>query len=89
MNKNAEKKRPVKPNKRWNETLAPYLPHVQKRGFVAEVVRQLEAGGCPTQRQQVDRWLHANPTKRTEPLAGMGMELVEAMDRAVHVMEGR
>lgn len=56
------------------------------RGFMAELVRQLEDMGMIVQRQAVGRWLHRDRAKRTQPSFGMGLILLEAGTRAERVL---
>ena len=66
---------------RWDRMIAPHLASVKKRGFVAQVVRELErlAPGRTWHRQQVDRWMSPDQEKRIQPLAGVGLLLIDAL----------
>lgn len=70
---------------RWNRELEPFIRVVKRRGFVARTVRELNrvSQGRKWHRQQVDRWLDPDPGKRSEPLAGIGLVLIDAMKRAI------
>lgn len=68
---------------RWERELRPILKQVKTHGFVAELVRELNRISKPRvwYRQQIDRYLHPDPAKRIEPLAGIGLVLIEAVRR--------
>lgn len=69
--------------RRWAAELRPVLKMAETRGFVAELVRELNRVSKPKvwMRQQVDRYLHPDPAKRIEPLAGIGMVFLDAAKR--------
>lgn len=73
---------------RWARELEPFLQAVKRRGFVAKTVRELNrvSQGRKWHRQQIDRWLDPDPEKRSEPLAGIGLVLIDAMRRAISGM---
>jgi hypothetical protein len=77
--------------RRWAAELRPVLKMAETRGFVAELVRELNRVSKPKvwMRQQVDRYLHPDPEKRIEPLAGIGLVFLDAAKRTWTKMNHR
>lgn len=61
------------------ERLMPLIKYVaDNRGSTAEVQRRLKLkSGKQWNRENVQRWLHPEAKKRTQPLFGVGLLLVE------------
>lgn len=74
---------------RWARELEPFIKLTKRRGFVARTVRELNrvSQGRKWHRQQIDRWLEPDPEKRSEPLAGIGLVLIDAMKRAITALD--
>lgn len=77
--------------RRWAAELRPVLKMAETRGFVAELVRELNRVSAPKvwMRQQVDRYLHPDPAKRIEPLAGIGLVFLYAAQQTWKKMNRR
>lgn len=75
--------------RRWEAEIQPVLEATKMRGFVMELVRELDRVSAPRtwMRQQVYRYLHSDPAKRIEPLAGIGMVFLDAAKRVAKKME--
>lgn len=62
-----------------NKELGPLIDYVKgRRGAVGEVLAKLkQKTGKEWRRENVMRWLHASAKRRTQPLFGVGLILVE------------
>lgn len=62
-----------------NEKLEPLIRYVHgRRGAITEVVRRLSARTKKQwRRENAERWLHPDAKKRTQPLFGVGLLLME------------
>jgi len=74
----------------WEQKLEWYLKYLSYRGSVADVVRALNRSnmGCKFDRSEVDQYLATNAEDRKEPLAGMGIMLLEAMAYVIYNKKG-
>jgi len=62
-----------------NKQLAPLIKFVHNnRGTINNLTKILSRRcGRKIRRENLERWLHQDPTKRTQPLLGVGLLLVE------------
>lgn len=65
-----------------NRAFAHVLALARRRGFQAELGRQLALLGMPVKRQALARWLHQDPAKRIQPSFGAGLALLQAATMA-------
>jgi len=75
----------------WDRTIKPIIAEAKKRrGFIAEVCRQLEKIiHRPVNRQQIDEYMNPDKTKRVEPSGGMMLNLLAAVEAARKAMNAR
>ena len=84
------------PNKKtsrnsWDALAKPIIAEAKsKRGFIAEVTRQLsKLLGREVHRQEVDCWLAPNKNKRVEPSGGTAFNLLKAVELARKELNGK
>ena len=76
---------------RWTREIEPICKMAKRRGFTARLTRELNriSQGRKWHRQQVDRYLHADPEQRSEPMLGLGLVLIEAARRVNEAMDAK
>lgn len=68
----------MNPAQQYNQALLPILALCRRKGFRAELMRQLSGLGMPVSKQTLCRWLTENRKTRVQPSFGAGLLLLQA-----------